>query len=123
LDGVETIVLEIAASLGGFFLGTFLFSRVGSWVQAIATAALTSKRDGAPKSAIAVAAVLSSGPWLLAAFIFWAYYVLSAPHARAWNWFFGAVGAAVPIWLLISLYLHHRSRRIRAAAAKEQNAV
>jgi hypothetical protein len=119
---MEPIVLEVAAPVLGFFLGTFLFSRDGSWVQAIVTAVQASKRGDAPKSTIAVVAVLSSGPWLLAAFIFWAYYILSAPHERAWSWFFSAVGVAIPAWLLISLYLYHRSKRMQAAA-KEQNAV
>ena len=105
----------LAVTVLGFFLGTFLFSRVGSWVQAIAAAVQASK-DGAPKSTVAMVAVLSSGPWLLAAFGVWAYYVLSAPHGPAWNWFFGAVGAAIPAWLLISLYLYRRSKQIKATA-------
>jgi len=118
---MDSVILDLIAPVLGFFLGTFLFSRVGSWIQAIATAVQASK-DGAPKATVAMVAVLSSGPWLLAAFGFWAYYVLSAPHGPAWNWFFGAVGAAIPAWLLISLYLYWRSKQIKSAA-KEQNAV
>jgi len=72
---------------------------------------------------VALVAVLSSGPWLLAGVIFWAYYVLSDAHQRAWDWFFGAVAASIPAWLVILLYLHRRAKRIQDTASKEQNAV
>src|SRR5712691_8568669 len=120
---MEPIFLEIAAPIFGFFLGTFLVSRVGAWVQAIVTAARSSNTQGASRSGVALVAVLSSGPWLLAGIICWAYYVLSDTHQHAWDWFFGAAAASIPAWLVILLYLHRRARRIQDTASKEQNAV
>jgi hypothetical protein len=120
---MESIVLEIAAPVLGLFLGTFLFSRVGAWVQALATAAKASSTTGASVGNIALIAVLHSGPWLLAGVVFWAYHVLSAAHQRAWDWFFAAVVVSIPVWFIVLLYLHHRAKRIQAAAAREHNAV
>jgi len=123
LDRMESIALEIAAPILGLFLGTFLFSRVGAWVQALATAAKASSTTGASRGNIALIAVLHSGPWLLAGVVFWAYHVLSDAHQRAWDWFFGAVVVSIPVWFIVLLYLHHRAKRIQAAAAREHNAV
>ena len=39
-----------------------------------------------------------SGPWLLAATLCWAYYVLTAPHAAGWSWFFAGVAATPILW-------------------------
>jgi len=96
-------VLELSAPVWGFFLGTLLFSRVGAWIQAIASAVES-------KSAVTVV-FLNSGPWLLAAVVYWAYYVLSGAHARRWDWFFGGLAASIPIWLGISVYLHARNKK------------
>lgn len=123
---MEATALDLAAAVAGLFLGTFLFSRVGSWIEAIVIAARTSRdrQTLAQRSAvasIALAAILNSGPWLLAGMLYWAYHVLSKPHLTAWNWFFAAIIAAVPIWLAVLIYLHHRGKRTQAA--REENAV
>ena len=120
---MESIALEIAAPILGLFLGTFLFSRVGAWFKAIATAAKLSSSPGSSRGNIALVAVLHSGPWLLACVAFWAYNVLSDVHQRAWEWFFGAMAVSIPVWFIVLLYLHHRAKRVRAAAARERNAV
>lgn len=62
-------LLPFAAAILGFFTGTLLVSRVGSWVQVLVN-------DRHP-----VVFILHSGPWLLAATIYAAYYSL-APSAR-----------------------------------------
>jgi hypothetical protein len=120
---MESVVIDLVAPIMGFFVGTFLFSRVGGWLHAIVTAVKASKNDDAPKGTVAIVAVLSSGPWLMAGVIFWAAYVLSDAHARAWDWFFGAVVVAIPVWILFSVHLYRRGKRIQAAAPKEPNAV
>jgi len=58
----------------------------------------------------AVAAVLHSGPWLLGATIYAAYYLLRAPHAPAWDWFFAGIGAAPILWIPILILLARRRR-------------
>ena len=93
-------VLNIVASIVGFFLGTLLFSRVGAWIQA-----MTGARD-----CPAIVVPLNSAPWLLAAVAYWAYHVLSKPHSPAWNWFFAAAVAAIPIWLVVLFFLHRRNK-------------
>ena len=128
LDRMETTVLQLAASVLGLFVGTFLFSRVGSWIGAIVTALKTPRDEKASArqpaiGTVALVAVLNSGPWLLAGVLYWAYYVLSESHAPAWDWFFGAVAAAVPVWLTVSIYLYRRGKRIQAERMKEENAV
>lgn len=70
---VET-VLQLSAPIGGLVLGTLLFARVGSWVQAIVAAL---KAPGSGRRALPLVALLHSGPWLLAAVAYWAYHVLS----------------------------------------------
>ena len=116
-------MLDLAAPILGFFLGTFLFSRVGHWLEAIVSAVKASKVEGAPRGTIAVVAVLSSGPWILGGTIFWACYVLSGNHARPWDWFFGGVVIAIAGWLLFAIHLHRRGKRTKAAARNENNAV
>jgi len=91
-------LIPFLAVLPGFLVGTLLVSRVGSWVETMV------KHRGA------VAAVLHSGPWLLAATIYAAYYLLRSPHAPAWAWFFGAVGATTLLWGPILIFLARRKR-------------
>jgi len=118
---METI-LQVSAPIWGFFLGTFLFSRVGGWIQAIA-AALQNRRGEAGWKTAPLVAVLHSGPWLLAAMVYWAYHVVSAPHLPAWDWFLGGVVTAIPVWFAISIYLYRRSKRLGVERAKSTNAV
>jgi hypothetical protein len=108
-------VLQLSAPVWGFFLGTLLFSRVGSWIQAIATAV----QNGAGQftGPVLLAIFLNSGPWLLAAVTYWGYHVLAEPHAHAWDWFFGSLVASIPIWIAISIYLHWRNKRRNAKGA------
>ena len=124
---METTVLQLAAAVAGLFVGTFLVSRVGTWIEAVVTAFRTRRNEQASArlaiGIVAWAAVLNSGPWLLAGALYWAYYVLSGPHAPAWDWFFAAAAAAVPIWLVISIYLYRRSKRSRPEGVNSQNAV
>jgi hypothetical protein len=115
-------VLQISAPVWGFFLGTFLFSRVGGWIQVIATA-LQNRRGDTGLKIVPSVAFLHSGPWLLAAVVYWAYHILSAPHAPAWDWFFGGVVTAMPAWVAISIYLYRRSKRLGAERAKGTHAV
>ena len=114
--------LQLSAPVWGFFLGTFLFSRVGGWIQAIA-AAFQNRRGDANLKTVPLVTVLHSGPWLLAAVVYWAYHILSAPHAPAWDWFFGGVITAMPVWVAISIYLYRRSKRLVAERAKGTHAV
>jgi hypothetical protein len=91
-------LLPVLAALLGLFVGTLLVSRVGSWVETMV------------KHRSAVAAVLHSGPWLLGATIYAAYYLLRAPHAPAWDWFFAGIGAAPILWIPILILLARRRR-------------
>lgn len=94
---MDALLPFVAATLG-FLAGTLLVSRVGSWVQVLVS-------DRHP-----VVFILHSGPWLLAATIYAAYYLLGSPHAPAWNWFFGAVGATTLLWIPILIFLARRRR-------------
>jgi hypothetical protein len=96
---------ELSAPFFGLFLGTLLFSRVGAWIQAVASA-LQDEQGKSRLAALVLAVFLNSGPWLAAAVMYWAYYVLSAPHRSAWEWFFSAALAAFPIWIVVLLVLH-----------------
>ena len=91
-------LLPVLAALLGLFVGTLLVSRVGRWVETMV------------KHRSAVAAVLHSGPWLLGATIYAAYYLLRAPHAPAWDWFFAGIGAAPILWIPILILLARRRR-------------
>jgi hypothetical protein len=91
-------LVPVVAAVLGFFAGTLLVSRVGSWVQVLVS-------DRHP-----VVFILHSGPWLLAATIYAAYYLLRPPHAPAWDWFFGAVGVTTLLWIPILIFLAHRKR-------------
>ena len=91
-------LLPFIAPVLGFFLGTLLVSRVGGWVQVIAS------------SRSPVVLVLHSGPWPLAATIYAAYFLLRSAHAPAWEWFFAGVGAAPIVWTPILIFLARRRR-------------
>ena len=93
-------VLNTVASILGFFLGTFLFSRVGAWIEAKLSA----------RAFPVIALSINSGPWLVAAVAYWGYHVLSKPHASAWDWFFAASVAAIPVWLVVLFLLHWRNK-------------
>jgi len=114
--------MQLSAPVWGFFLGTLLFSRVCGWIQAIASA-LHSRRSEADAPIIPLVIFLNSGPWLLATVVYWSYHVLSEPHAPAWEWFFGGVLAAMPVWVAISIYLYWRSKRVAVERGKGTNAV
>lgn len=120
-------VLQFSAPIGGFFLGTLLFARVGSWIEVIVTALKNSRDERTPLQQTWLKAVpvviLHSGPWLLAAVVYWAYHILSESHTLAWELFFGGVVASLPIWVAISIYLYFRGKRIRAESGSEKNAV
>jgi cobalamin synthase len=87
-------ILELSAPVWGFFAGTFLFARVGRWIEAMAVAARGPVDEASTKSKVAAAALLHSGPWLVVAMAYFAYYVLAHRHAPAWVWFFVGVVAA-----------------------------
>jgi len=91
-------LIAFLAVLPGLFVGTLLISRVGSWMQTMV------------KHRSAVAALLHSGPWLLGVTIYAAFYLLRSPHAPAWDWFFGAVGATALLWVPILIFLARRKR-------------
>jgi hypothetical protein len=94
-----------AAPIVGFFVGTLIVTRVGYWLVAIVTLvqqhrSSKSEEISSPSVGGLLAPVLfHSGPWLLTATLCWAYYVLSAPHAAGWPWFFGGVAATPILWL------------------------
>ena len=105
-------VLQFAAAVLGFFLGTLLFSRVGMWIAGIFEAIGVQGANGNARSArVLIAGLLHSGPWLLAAVLYWAYHVLSGPDIAAWGWFCGGVAGAVPVWIVVTVYLHLRGKR------------
>ena len=92
-------LLPVLAALPGLFVGTLLVSRVGSWVETIV------------KHRSALAAILHSGPWLLGATIYAAYYLLRSPHAPAWDGFFAGVAAAPLAWAPILVFLARRRKK------------
>jgi len=119
-------VLQWLAPVLGLFLGTLLISRVGSWVEAIVTTVQNARRDATNKDAqrtlvwpLAAVAILHSGPWLLGVTVYWAYYVLTAPHAPEWLWFFGGVAAAPVVWTPVLIFMHRRGRRLEAERKTE----
>lgn len=113
---MDTLV-ELSAPFFGLFLGTLLFSRLGAWIQAIASA-LQDEQGKSRLAALFLATFLNSGPWLAAAVMYWAYYVLSTPHRTAWESFFGAAAAALPVWIVVMVFLHQRSKRLAAERAR-----
>jgi hypothetical protein len=72
---------------------------------------------------VLMAVLLHSGPWLLAATVYWAYHVLRGPTVLAWAWFFGGVASAIPVWIAFTIYLHLRARRTAAKDANAKHAV
>jgi uncharacterized membrane-anchored protein len=113
---METL-LRLSVPLCGLFLGTLLFSRVGAWIQAL-TAVFQDEHGKSKLAMLLLAVFFHSGPWLAAAASYWAYRVLSAPHGSSWEWFFGAALAALPVWIVVLVVLHQRSKRPVAERAK-----
>jgi len=101
------LLLSIGLVFTGFILGALVFSRVGHWLVAI-HAALRA-RDGNSVSrtaAVASAALLASGPWLLVALAVFAIWVRNESWAI---WLFAGLGAAVVIFGAISGYLARKA--------------
>ena len=111
MDPVEIILFYVGVPVMGLLIGGLILSRVLSWLQAMVTA----HRFPEAGTKLAAAAVLHSGPWLLAGIAYWAYHVLSAPHGPAWDWFFGAMAVAIPVVIVISAVMGRRDRRGRSA--------
>jgi hypothetical protein len=47
---METTVLQLAAAVAGLFVGTFLVSRVGTWIEPVVTAFKTRSRGQTTKN-------------------------------------------------------------------------
>lgn len=99
--------IKFVAPVLGFFFGTFIATRVGHWVVGVVTVLRQHRATEAVEATtskgwrLSAALLLHSGPWLLAVTLYWAYYVLSAPHASGWLWFFCGVAAAPILWMSV----------------------
>ena len=115
---MDSLLAYVYASIFGLFAGMFLLSRTGSWISTLA-ATVKSYRGGdsdAPPRrpllwAFPLAAVLHSGPWMLAIAVYLSYYVLSRPHAPWWLWFFGGVCLAPILSAAVLLLAGRRKPR------------
>ena len=119
LGGMEPIVF--VAPILGLLLGTLMITKVGYWLATMVTLVRrhrSSERGDGPISSVGGLlgpVLIHSGPWLLAATVCWAYYVLTAPHAAGWSWFFAGVAAAPILWAPVFWSF----RKPRSASASE----
>jgi hypothetical protein len=114
---MDSLLAYVSAVTSGFLAGALLLSRTGSWIYALASTVETYRggdSDALPRRpllwALPLAAILHSGPWLLALAAYLSYYVLSRPHAPWWSWFFGAA-CMVPIAALVAPLTTSRRKR------------
>jgi peptidoglycan/LPS O-acetylase OafA/YrhL len=102
---MELLLLAVAPPFG-VMLGLTVFSRLLAWIASIVEAA-----RGRRAWPLTAAALLHSGPWLLAATLSLAYYTL--PESQPWSWwwwFFGGVLAAPFIVLPVVILAMRRKK-------------
>jgi hypothetical protein len=95
-------LFPFGASLVGFILGAFAFSRVGHWLVGIRSS--FGRGSGALISSIFVA----SGPWVIIVLILVSVRVASA--SWAW-WSFGGFAAAIALFGAISVYFWWKAKK------------
>jgi hypothetical protein len=123
LGGMDAI--KFVAPVLGFFFGTFIVTRVGYWLVAIVSTLRQHRTDAEGEAAtskvgrLPATLFLHSGPWLLAATLYWAYYMLSRPYSSGWLWFFGGVAAAPILWMPV-FWSFRRPRSTSAAEATSE---
>lgn len=107
--------LDFPVAVFGLLIGLLVWSRTVWWVHFVWVATRDRQSGVVPRLSLAIPAVLHSGPWLLAATIALAAYILMKPHSPGWNWFFGGM-LATPLVIAfnVSLVLRRRHRRKRA---------
>ena len=105
---MDPLLLQGIAVIGGMFVGTALVSRVGGWIHARVVARRTQQKS------IVTAILLHSGPWIAAATVYWAWYVLSDPHPLAWDLFFSCTLVTIAAWIVYMMYSHYRSKPLDA---------
>jgi hypothetical protein len=92
----------------GFFVGTFVFARVGRW--AVTLYEILKDRTVAPgfskAGRLASASILSSGLWIFACAVVSAYYVFSESWAV---WVFAGFCGAIILFLAISAYFARKA--------------
>jgi len=121
-------VPSFLAGIGGFFLGMLLTSRVIGWLQAIVEArkAANANADAdtvrPSRISLPLAAVLHSGPWLLGGTMWWAYFVLTKPHAAEWVWFFSGIAAAPLVLVPTAIVISLRKKNAKVEREKTTNA-
>jgi hypothetical protein len=116
---MDSLLAYVNAPIFGLIGGMFLLSRMGSWISTLA-ATVKSYRGGdsdAPPRrpllwAFPLAAVLHSGPWMLAIAAYLSYYVLSRPYAPWWLWFFGGVCVAPILAAVLLLAARRKARKV-----------
>ena len=109
----------------GIIFGTLVVSRVGHWlVGVVASISRLRKREDSQVSnpsvwTLMAPIALHSGPWLLAATLSLAHFVLSNPHTSGWSWFFGGVAAAPMLWAPLVWSLRRPRSTSPTAASSE----
>ena len=103
----------LLAGFAGFCLGSLVTARAIGWLGVI-----ESSRKKTPRVAQVLAVILHSGPWLLAGMLLWAYFMLSRPHALAWEWFFIAAAVAPFVLVAAAVYMNYRGRKVKPASGK-----
>jgi hypothetical protein len=96
--------IQILTFVPGIILGTLIVSRVGFWLHTVIDSVkrLRMREDsrGLDPSAgnLLAPILLHSGPRLLAATLYWAYYSLANSPTPGWLWFFGGIAIAPILW-------------------------
>lgn len=110
--------LAVVASFFGFQLGLLVLGRVGRWGSTLIQGfkkGRTASSERVSRGGLISIFFLHSGPWLLAAVAYWAYAILSRPHAAPWSWFFGAAVVSWPCMLAIGWSIARRAKARRSA--------
>jgi hypothetical protein len=113
-------LLAVVAPVFGFVLGIIVLARVGRWGESLV---IGSRRwrgvagERVSLGSLLILVFLHSGPWLLAAFSYWAFVILSKAHSANWNWFFGAAVASWPVMLAFAWLVVYRAKQRRSAGS------
>jgi len=112
----------------GFFVAVLLTSMIGHWIQAIAvvTAKQWTYGDEPQQSrtllwALPIVLILHSGPWAIAAFLYFSWHVL-LPHRAEWSGFFWGFGLALLLLALLMYRAHLQGRARSRPRARVTNA-
>jgi len=104
-------MVELIATVGGFFLGQFTFSAMAQWIGAIYVELITQPPEVRRAHSILALLFLHSGPWVLALLVFGIIMVIKMPASDWRPWLLGGFAAS---WMLMSGVLAASILKMRA---------